>query len=217
MYLLNVNFTGPDPVSFMEIEVMFGEATVIKETRDFSPGESVPITIMLEEGDEGDVVVKVRSLSGALVFDDPEVGTLEHEPDEVEADLITIVLIIIIVIVAGIIIYLAITWFVKPGKKEDTEDLEGIGAPSRYAPGRGPLGPERRRGPPEGVRGGRMPREELPPRGGMRRAPPAPDHIRPGGGGGRDVRRAPPAPDHLRPGGGRGKEREVRRAPPRRY
>ncbi len=116
-----------------------------------------------------------------------------------------------IIVVIGIILFVLISIFYKPSSKEEgNEDLQDIGGPSKYAPGRGPLGPERgRRGPPDRVRGGRVERE----RGGMRRASPRPESMEQAHRG-RDVRRAPAAPDHLRPGG---RQREVRRAPPRRY
>jgi hypothetical protein len=201
-----VNFTGPDAVKLMEVEIRFGPDTIFKEPRDLSTGESIPIQFQVEKGQSGDVVVTVRSLSGALVSQE-NLGYVEYEEKEKETDYISAILIVIIIIFAGIFLVLGISWFIKPGKKEQGEDLEGIGAPTRYSPGRGPLGPER-----GAVRGGRMAREELPPRGGMRRAPPKPESRGPPPRGD-GVRRAPPAPDHLRPGG---RQREVRRAPPRR-
>ncbi len=208
--LVNVNFTGPDPVKLMEVEIRFGADTIFKEPRDLSNGESIPIQFQVEKEQSGDVVVTVRSLSGALVYQE-SLGYLEYEEEEKETDYLSAILIVIIIIFAGIFVFLGISWFIKPGKKEQGEDLEGIGAPTRYSPGRGPLGPERGGSAP--VKGRRMPREELPAREGMRRAPPRSENRGPAPRGD-GVRRAPPAPDHLRPGG---RQREVSRAPPRIY
>jgi len=210
-HIVSVNFTGPDPVRLMEVEVMFGEDTIFKESMDLTPGQSLPVTFPVEKGQEGDVIVSVRSLAGALVYQ-KNLGPLEFEEDEEKLDIFNVFLIVFVIVLAIVVILVGYFMFIKPAKQVQEEDLEGIGGPSRYAPGRGPLGPERRKGPSERVRGGRMQREELPPRGGGRRAPPRPESQGPPPRND-GIRRAREAPDHMRPGG---RQREVRRAPPRR-
>jgi hypothetical protein len=213
-YLVYLNFTGLDPVPMTLIEVLHGEKSVYKATKDLAPSESISIPFTVQEGDEGMVKVDVRSLSGESVFNE-SLEEIEYDSGKEDPDLFGIFLVILVIVLAGIIIVLGLNWFVKPNRQESREaDLQDIGAPSRYSPGKGPLGPERRRGPPERVRGGRLEREREPPRGREpKRAPPRHEDREPGPRD-RGVRRARPAPDHLRPGG---RQREVRRAPPRRY
>jgi len=209
-YLVHVNFTGPVSVRMVTIDIEYGNEILMNEPKDLAPGDRFTVTMTPEEGEEAGLMVFIKTLSGETVRSE-YLGNIEYRKEE-DQGFSSIWLAAIIIIVFGILIVIAISIFYKPSENEE-EDLQDIGAPRRYSPGRGPLGPERERS--SEIRGGRLgPGEDREPRGrsGIRRAPSRPESEGPGPRG-KEIRRAPPAPDHLRPGG---RQREVRRAPPRR-
>ncbi|MBN1389409.1 MAG: hypothetical protein JXA22_02085 [Candidatus Thermoplasmatota archaeon] len=211
-YILNLNFTGWDPVQMVEIEMSIGERSLYKLTRDLQTGDSVVVPFSLEKGDDGDVVVTVRSISGDMIFQD-DLGVVEYkEKDGGGLNIIEIAIIVVIVLIGLVLVYMVISWV--SGKR--TDGTEGGDIEAIY--GTSPYGRSRRDTTSEGVRGGKLDRERRPPR---RTEPPRDERrntVRSTDPGpaprGKEIRRAPPAPDHLRPGSGRG--RDVRRAPPRR-
>ncbi|MBN1539242.1 MAG: hypothetical protein JW939_03790, partial [Candidatus Thermoplasmatota archaeon] len=173
-YVIDLNYTGSDPVQILEFEMKHGSRSHYKLTRDLRAGDSMVIPLSLEEGDEGNVVVTVRSISGNIVFQE-DLGEVKYvKGNDGGLNVLEVAIIVLLVLIGIVLVYLLVSWISKP-KTEDTDegDIEAIYGTSPYKrPPRSPAS--------ENIRGGRLEPQRTPPRSGepsradIKRAPPRP-------------------------------------------